>query len=98
MARSAAGIRAVHDGLQPLDPLEPARHLASHLCRPRRVRRAAAGHADRQFCREGAPLGGWREKGGEGGACPKRSAVRAADAQPKSTRSATSKAARTRSC
>ena len=69
MACAAAGIRALHDGLQPLEPLEPARHLASHLCRPRRLRRPASGHADRQFRCEGAPLGGWREKGGEGDAC-----------------------------
>ena len=39
----AAGIRAVHDGLQPLEPLEPARPLASHLCRPRRLRRPDGG-------------------------------------------------------
>ena len=69
MARPTAGIRAVHDGLQPLEPLEPARPLASHLCRPRRLLRPAAGHPDRQFRCEGAPLSGWREKGGDGDAC-----------------------------
>jgi transposase len=70
MARPAAGIRVVHHRLQPLEPLEPARALAAHLCRPRRLRRPAAGHADRQLRGEGASLGGWREKrGGEGDAC-----------------------------
>lgn len=69
MARPAAGIRAVHHRLQPLEPLEPARALAAHLCCPRRVCRPAAGHADRQFRGEGAPLGGGCEKGGEGDAC-----------------------------
>jgi hypothetical protein len=69
MARPAAGIRAVHDGLQPLEPLERGRHLAAHLCRSRRLRRPASGHSDRQFRCEGAPFGGWREKGGDGDAC-----------------------------
>jgi hypothetical protein len=69
MARPAVGIRAVHDGLQSLEPLAPARHLASHLCRPRRLRRPAAGYADRQFRCKGAPFGGRREKGDEGDAC-----------------------------
>lgn len=69
MARPAAGIRAVLNGLQPLEPLESARPVASHLCRPRRLRRPAAGHDDRWLRGKGAPLGGWCEKGGDGDAC-----------------------------
>lgn len=69
MARSAAGIRAVHHGLQPLEPLEPARALAAYLRCSRRLLRPATGHDDRQFCGKGAPLGRRCEKGGAGGAC-----------------------------
>lgn len=69
MAGIAARIRALHHGLQPMEPLEPARALAAHLRCPRCLRRPAARHADRQLRREGASLGCRREKGGEGDAC-----------------------------
>ena len=52
-----------------MEPLEPARALAGHLRSPRRLRRAARRHDDRQFGGQGASLGCGRQKGGEGDAC-----------------------------
>ena len=69
MARPAAGIRAVYDGLQSLEPVEPARALAAYLRSPRCLRRPAVDHDDRQLRGEGAPFGCRREKGGEGDTC-----------------------------
>lgn len=64
MARASRRIRAVHDGLQPIQSLEPTRPVATDIRGARRKRRPADAHYDRQFRRQGAPLGEWRAKRG----------------------------------
>ena len=48
MARLAGRIRAIHDGIQPVQSVEQARPVAGHFCCPGRLRRATAGGDDRQ--------------------------------------------------
>ncbi len=65
LADLPAGVRAVHDGVQPVQPLEPARHLAGHVRgADRSQRHLGIGHGrDRRHARQGASLGRGRKRG-----------------------------------
>jgi len=62
VARLSGGLRAVHDGLQPLQPLEPPRRLErDFLCPDRRQGRGQ--RCDRLYLRQGASLFSRRKRG-----------------------------------
>lgn len=65
MARASRRIRAVYDGLQSIQSLEPTRPVAADIRGARRVRRPAGAQDDRQFSGQGAPFG---ERGKKRGA------------------------------
>jgi transposase len=56
-------VRSVHDDLQPLQPLEPARHLAGDVRGADRRDRHGGNGLHRQFGCQGAPLGGGWKRG-----------------------------------
>ena len=56
MARAPQRIRAVYDGLQSIQPLEPARPVAAHIRGACCVWRSTGAPDDRQFSRQGASL------------------------------------------
>jgi len=64
MARPSRRIRAVYDGFQPIQSLEPARLVAAHFRGARQTQRPAGAGDDRQLRRQGAPFGERREKRG----------------------------------
>src|SRR5580658_7297237 len=64
MAGASGRIRAVYDGLQSVQSLEPARSVAASVRRSGRMRRSPSAHHDRQFGGEGASLGERRPKRG----------------------------------
>ena len=64
MAGASRGIRAVYNGLQPVQSVEPTRSLAASVRRSRRMRRSSGPHHDRQFGGEGASFGERRPKRG----------------------------------
>ena len=63
LARLPAGIRAVHDDLQPLQPLEPARHLAGDAQGAHRQHGCDRHGGDRRLARQGTPLRRRRKRG-----------------------------------
>ena len=64
MAGAAGRVRAVHDRVQPVQPMEQARPVAAYFCGAGELRRAAGGGHDRQH--GGArPSCGERRKRGE---------------------------------
>lgn len=58
-----AGIRPLHDDLQSLQPLEPARHLVRDVRGLDRQDRHRGHGSDRQFPHQGTPLGSRRKRG-----------------------------------
>ena len=62
MAGLSDRLRAVHDGIQPLQSLEPTGRLERGLLRPDRQERRVHWR-DRRHLRESAPLGGGRKRG-----------------------------------
>src|SRR5271166_1586821 len=64
MAVASRGIRAVYDGLQSVQSVEPARSVAASVRRSGRMRRSSGAHHDRQFGGEGASFGERRPKRG----------------------------------
>jgi transposase len=63
LAGLSARIRPLYDDLQPLQSLEPARHLDRDISRADRLDWHPRRGGDRQFDRQGAPLGGRRKRG-----------------------------------
>ena len=64
MAGASRRIRAVYNGLQSVQSLEPARSVAASVRRSGRMRRSSSAHHDRQFGGEGASFGERRPKRG----------------------------------
>ena len=62
-ARWRAGVRPLHDDLQPFQPMEPPRRLAGHVQGGHRQHRRDRRRLNRQFARQGASLGGRRKRG-----------------------------------
>ena len=62
VARLARAIRAVHDGLQPLQPLVSTRCLEAGF-RPAGIEVTRQSLSDRQHDRESPPSGKWRKRG-----------------------------------
>ena len=67
MARAPRRIRAVYDGLQSIQPLEPARPVAAHIRGTCCVWRSTGAPDDRQFSRQGASLSERGQKRGTQG-------------------------------
>ena len=63
MARLSPGIRSLHDGLQPLQSLEPSGCVDRYFLRPDRLNRADRDNVDRQHAHQGPPFGGGRKRG-----------------------------------
>ena len=63
MARLPAGIRAIHDDLQPLQPLEPTGHLVRDVRGFDWLDRHDRDHVHRLNAYQGASLGRWRKRG-----------------------------------
>ncbi len=86
LGRALAGLssrlRPLHDGLQPLQSLEPPRHLDRHLLRADRLDRHGRNHVDRLNAYQSPSLCRWRKRGPS----TTRSVARAVGARPKSTR------------
>jgi len=61
-ARWRAGVRPLHDDLQPLQPMEPPRHMAGHVQGGHREHRRDQHRLNRQFARQGTPLGSRRKR------------------------------------
>jgi transposase len=66
VAGLARRIRAVHDGVQSLQPMEQAGHLAGDFHRLDRRRSSCRADDDRQFRGQGASLGERRKRGERG--------------------------------
>jgi len=64
MARASRRIRAVYDGLQPIQSLEPARPVAEDIRSARWMLRSTGAHHDRLLCGQGASFGERRQKRG----------------------------------
>ena len=64
MARASRRIRAVYDGLQSIQSLEPTRPVAAHIRGACCVWRSTGARDDRQFGRQGASLGERGQKRG----------------------------------
>jgi len=63
LARLPAGIRPLHDSLQPLQSLEPARCLERYFLRTDGLNRPDRNDVDRQYTHQSPSLGGGRKRG-----------------------------------
>ena len=63
MARLSIGVRSLHDDLQPLPPMEPARRVVCHLRGTDRAQRRVGIGGNRLHQHQGPPLGRRRKRG-----------------------------------